>query len=77
MASSRGRRAVQALMLEATQTHVVADDVQYSHHLTEYQHPAAARPLTAQSPQRLWHRNAVFLFSSARETKRPWQTNND
>lgn len=35
MAGSRGRRAVQALMLEAAQSHVVADDVQYPHHLTE------------------------------------------
>ncbi len=52
MAGSRGRRAIQALMLEATQSHVVADDVQNSHHLTEDQHPAATRPLTAETPQR-------------------------
>ena len=33
--------AIQALMLEAAQAHVVADDVQHAHHLAEYQHPAA------------------------------------
>ncbi len=41
MAGSRGCGAIQALMLEAAQSHVVADDVQYPHHLTEDQHPAA------------------------------------
>lgn len=36
-----GRRgAVKALVLEATQAHVVADDVQHAHHLAEDQHPA-------------------------------------
>ena len=40
VAGSRGGGAIKALMLEATQTHVVTDDIQHSHHLTENQHPA-------------------------------------
>jgi len=41
VAGSRGCGAIQALVLESAQPHVVADDVQHSHHLTEDQHPAA------------------------------------
>ena len=35
-----GRGAVEALVLEAAQAHVVADDVQHAHHLAEDQHAA-------------------------------------
>ena len=35
MARAGGRGAVQALVLEAAQAHVVADDVQHAHHLAE------------------------------------------
>ena len=40
MAGSRRGGTIQALMLEAAQAHVVADDVQHPNHLTEDQHPA-------------------------------------
>ena len=40
VARAGGRGAVQALVLEAAQAHVVADDVQHAHHLAEDQHPA-------------------------------------
>ena len=45
-----GRGAVQALVLEAAQAHVVADDVQHAHHLAEDQHPAAGRMVRAHHP---------------------------
>ena len=40
MALRGGRGAVEALVLEAAQAHVIADDVQHAHHLAEDQHPA-------------------------------------
>ena len=40
MAGSRGGGAIEALMLEAPQAHVVTDNVQHAHHLAENQHPA-------------------------------------
>ena len=41
------RGAVQALVLVASKAHVVADDVQRTHHLAEYQHPAGTAPVVA------------------------------
>lgn len=49
MAGSRGGGAVEALMLEASQAHVVADDVQHPHHLAEDQHPAMPSNTSASS----------------------------
>lgn len=42
--ASRGG-AIKPLMLEATQPHVIADDVQSPHHLAENQDPAQTLPL--------------------------------
>ena len=50
MTGSRGGGAVQALMLEASQAHVVADYIQHPHHLTEDQHPAKAKSHSAECP---------------------------
>lgn len=50
VARPRGRGAVQALVLEAAQAHVVADDVQHAHHLAEHQHPARGRPRRVRVP---------------------------
>ena len=50
MALPRGRGAVQALVLEAAQAHVVTDDVQHAHHLAEDQHPAPAAAHSATPP---------------------------
>ena len=47
VARSRGGGAVKALMLEATQTHVVADDIKHTHHLAKDQHPAQQDQHTA------------------------------
>ena len=59
MAGGCWRGAVQALVLVASQAHVVTDYVQSTHHLAENQHPARTAAVEAHTTALMMHSGRI------------------